>query len=65
MRLPAPWRRRRPEDPTSSQPTDSHDDRLKSIRPMHFEPDDEGHTREDKERARKYREADRQPPFFG
>jgi hypothetical protein len=64
MRLPATWRRRRPEDAPPAPP-DSHDDRLKSIRPMHFEPDDEGHTREDKERERKAREADRQPPFFG
>jgi hypothetical protein len=64
MRLPELWRRRQPEDPAPSLP-DSHDGRLKSIRPMHFEPDDEGHTREDKERERKDREADRQPPFFG
>jgi hypothetical protein len=67
MRLPAPWRRRRTEEEPAPAPapSGSHDDRLKSIRPMHFEPDDEGHTREDKERERKDREADRQPPFFG
>jgi hypothetical protein len=64
MRLPARWRRRRSEGPAPTPP-DSHDERLQSIPPMHFEPDDEGHTREDKERERKYREADRQPPFFG
>jgi hypothetical protein len=65
MRLPLkPGRRRRPDE-TDPAPSDDHDERLHSIPPMHFEPDDEGHTREDKERARKYREADRQPPFFG
>ena len=64
MRLHAPWHRHRAEEPVPA-PSDSHDDRLQGIAPMHFEPDDEGHTREDKERERKYREADRQPPFFG
>jgi hypothetical protein len=64
MRLPLLRRRRQPEDPTPSSP-DNHDGRLRTIRPMHFEPDDEGHTREDKERERKARDADRMPPFFG
>ena len=52
--------RRAAVKPTPPLP-DRRDERLRSIRPLHFEPDDEGHTREDKERARKDRAADRWP----
>jgi len=39
----------------------SHEDRLRRIRPIHFSPDDEGHTREDKAREARDRRADRFP----
>jgi hypothetical protein len=64
MRLRRLWSRPQHAEATPS-PLDAHDERLRSIRRIHVTPDDEGHTREDKERERKYNEADRQPPFFG
>jgi hypothetical protein len=39
----------------------SYEDRLRRIAPLHFSPDDEGHTREDQARAEAYDRADRWP----
>ena len=39
----------------------SLEDRLRHIAPLHFTPDEEGHTREDQARAEAYDRADRWP----
>jgi hypothetical protein len=57
MRL---WTKQR-EDPEPPIYVGSHEDHLRRIRPIHFDADDEGHTREDKARAARYRRADRFP----
>jgi hypothetical protein len=41
----------------------SHEDRLTRIRPLHVDPDDDGHTREDVIRARDYKHS--RSTFFG
>jgi hypothetical protein len=40
-----PWRHQAPEPPPVY--VGSHDDRITRIRPLHVDPDDDGHTRED------------------
>jgi hypothetical protein len=50
-----------PEQPPPPIYVGSHEDRLRRIRPIHFSPDDEAHTREDKARDAKDKRADRFP----
>jgi hypothetical protein len=62
MRL---WPYRKEEPPLPPIYVGSHDDKLRRIRPLHVDPDDDQMTREDKARERAYNEADRFPLTSG
>jgi hypothetical protein len=55
------WRRPSPDLPPIY--VGSHDERMMRIKPLHIDPDDDQPTREDKDRAREYKQARRS--FFG
>jgi len=64
-RLATVFRRHEDRSPAPPVVPGSHDDRLRKIPKLQVDPDDEVQTREDKAREQAYRDADRQPPFFG